>query len=197
MSYRILFPFIATAMLAVSCDAGVASKEEAAQAQKSGAPTKSNSAPVPSESNTLPPPPPAHPPADWAAGAPKSAPEALPHPPMGAPGDAPAVKAGSIKVAAGGVTIKDLFERRAVLAGKTVKVRGKVVKVTEGVMGANWYHLQDGTGAAGTNDLTVTSDGNAKVGDLVVISGTLATDKDFGMGYRYEAIVEKATLTAE
>ena len=168
MSYRILFPVIAAAMLAVSCDAGVASKEEVAQAQKSGAPAKSNSAP-----------------------------ETLPHPPMGAPGDAPAVKAGSIKVAAGGVTIKDLFERRAALAGKTVKVRGKVVKVTEGVMGANWFHLQDGTGAAGTNDLTVTSDGNAKVGDLVVISGTLATDKDFGMGYRYEAIVEKATLTAE
>jgi len=121
----------------------------------------------------------------------------LPHPPMGAPGDVPAVKAGSIKVAAGGVTIKDLFAQRAALAGKTVKVRGKVVKVTEGVMGANWFHLQDGTGAAGTNDLTVTSDGNAKVGDLVVISGTLATDKDFGMGYRYEVIVEKATLSAE
>jgi len=197
LSYRILLPFIAIAMLAVSCDAGVASKEEVAQAQKSGAPAKSGSAPVPSEGNTLPPPPPANPAADWAAGAPKGTPEPLPHPPMGAPGDAPAVKAGSIKVAAGGVTIKDLFERRAALAGKTVKVRGKVVKVTEGVMGANWYHLQDGTGAAGTNDLTVTSDGNAKVGDLVVISGTLATDKDFGMGYRYEAIVEKATLTAE
>jgi len=196
LSYRILFPFIAIAMLAVSCDAGVASQEEVAQAQKSGAPAKSNSAPVPSESNTLPPPPPAHPPADSAA-APKSAPEALPHPPMAAPGDAPVVKAGSIKVAAGGVTIKDLFERRAALAGKTVKVRGKVVKVTEGVMGSNWFHLQDGTGTAGTNDLTVTSDGNAKVGDLVVISGTLATDKDFGMGYRYEAIVEKASLTAE
>ena len=197
MSYRILLPFIAIAMLAVSCDSGVASKEEVAQAQKSGAPAKSGSAPVPSEGNTLPPPPPANPAADWAAGAPKGTPEPLPHPPMGAPGDAPAVKAGSIKVAAGGVTIKDLFERRAALAGKTVKVRGKVVKVTEGVMGSNWFHLQDGTGAAGTNDLTVTSDGNAKVGDLVVISGTLATDKDFGMGYRYEAIVEKATLTAE
>ena len=182
MSYRILFPFIAIAMFAVSCDAGVASKEEVAQAQKSGAPAKSSSAPAQ---------------ADWAPAPPKSAPEPLPHPPMGAPGDASAIKAGSIKVAAGGVTIKDLFERRAALAGKTVKVRGKVVKVTEGVMGANWFHLQDGTGAAGTNDLTVTSDGNAKVGDLLVISGTLATDKDFGMGYRYDAIVEKATLTAE
>ncbi|MEY4634971.1 MAG: hypothetical protein RJA55_769, partial [Acidobacteriota bacterium] len=32
------------------------------------------------------------------------------------------------------------------------------------------------------------------VGDIVTISGTLATDKDFGSGYAYDAIVEKATV---
>jgi DNA/RNA endonuclease YhcR with UshA esterase domain len=107
------------------------------------------------------------------------------------------VEPGSIPVAEGGVTVADVYARRADLAGQTVKVRGKVVKATAGVMGANWYHIQDGTGAPGANDLTVTTAGTAKVGDVVVIAGTVATDKDFGMGYTYEVIVEKATLTAE
>lgn len=80
--------------------------------------------------------------------------------------------------------------------GKAVTIRGKVVKVNEGVMGKNWIHLRDGSGdaAAGTNDLTVTSLDVAQVGETVTITGTLRTNKDFGVGYRYPVIVEDAKV---
>ena len=64
-------------------------------------------------------------------------------------------------------------------------------------MGKNWIHIQDGTGEAGANDLTVTTSAEANTGDTVLISGTLATDKDFGYGYAYDVIVEEAEVTVE
>lgn len=102
-----------------------------------------------------------------------------------------------ITPAPGGITIADLWARRKALSGKVVVVRGKVVKVNNAIMGSNWFHLQDGSGTAkdGTNDLTVTTAATVNVGDIVTISGTLATDKDFGSGYAYDAIVENATVT--
>lgn len=102
-----------------------------------------------------------------------------------------------IKAADGGQTVADVFAKKAELAGKAVKVRGKVVKFSPEIMGKNWLHLQDGTGAAGTNDLTVTTSGTAKMGDTVLISGVLAVDKDFGYGYQYDVLVEDATVTVE
>jgi hypothetical protein len=57
-------------------------------------------------------------------------------------------------------------------------------------------HLQDGSGKASdaTNDLTVTTDAVVKVGDVVTVTGINAVKKDFGAGYSYEAILEKATV---
>lgn len=102
-----------------------------------------------------------------------------------------------IKPEPGGITIADLWARRKELSGKLVVVSGRVMKVNNGIMGSNWIHLQDGSGGArdGTNDLTVTTSATVKVGDIVTISGKLATDKDFGAGYTYAAIVENATVT--
>ena len=76
-------------------------------------------------------------------------------------------------------------------------MRGKVVKFSPEIMGKNWIHLQDGTGKEGTNDLTVTTKMMAKVGDTVVISGAVATDKDFGYGYKYGVIIEDADVKVE
>ena len=75
-------------------------------------------------------------------------------------------------------------------------MRSKVVKSLPGIMGTNWLHLQDGTGSreAGDHDLTVTTDAAVSVGEIVTARGILAVDKDFGSGYRYGAIVEKATI---
>lgn len=104
-----------------------------------------------------------------------------------------------IPPAPGGTSIADLWAKRKSLAGKQVIVRGKVAKVNNGIMGSNWLHVQDGSGSAadGTNDLTITTAGEAQIGDIVTASGVLAIEKDFGAGYSYEAILENATLTAK
>jgi hypothetical protein len=105
--------------------------------------------------------------------------------------------AGDVKVpkADGGKTVAEIWAGKSALNGKEVVVRGKVVKFLAGIMGRNWMHIQDGTGADGTSDLTVTTDATASVGDVVTVKGTLAVDKDFGAGYRYAVIVEKASVS--
>ena len=94
-------------------------------------------------------------------------------------------------------TVAEVFAQKGSLAGKTIKVRGKVVKFSPEIMGKNWIHLQDGSGAAGSNDLTVTTTGTAKMGDTVVVSGIVVADKDFGYGYQYPVMIEDAAVKVE
>jgi len=94
-------------------------------------------------------------------------------------------------------TVAEIYAQKAALSGKPVKVRGKVVKFSQGIMGKNWLHVQDGSGQGGGNDLTVTTMATATPGDTVVISGKLAVAKDFGYGYKYDVIVEDAEVTKE
>jgi hypothetical protein len=127
------------------------------------------------------------------------------HPPIsGAPGvpgagsePKAAVNLSGIKKAEGGKTIAEIYADKAKLAGKKVKVRGRVVKYNAEIMSKNWLHIQDGTGAVGSNDLAVTTKANSKVGDLVLVNGTVAINKDFGGGYQYSVIVEDAQATVE
>lgn len=97
---------------------------------------------------------------------------------------------------AGSRNIAQLWSDRASLGGREVVVRGKVVKFRSGIMGTNWLHLQDGSGSpdSGDHDLTVTTDETLAVGEVVTVKGKVAVDKDFGGGYRYPVILEKATL---
>ena len=113
----------------------------------------------------------------------------------GGPADAPDVKVPKAE-GANAKTVAELWALRAALAGKDVAVKGKVVKVTTGVMGKNWLHVRDGSGSKATkdNDLAVTTDASAKVGDVVTLSGTVSIDKDFGAGYAYPVIIENAKL---
>ncbi len=104
----------------------------------------------------------------------------------------------NIPKAEGGVTVGQVFTENSSLAGKEVVIRAKVVKSNTGIMGKNWLHLRDGTaGPGGEDDLTVTTSGTARVGETVVVRGKVTTNKDFGFGYRYEVIVEDATVTVE
>lgn len=102
-----------------------------------------------------------------------------------------------ITKASGGKTIAEIYAQKAQLAGKKTAVRGKVVKYNAGIMGKNWIHLRDGTGAEGSNDLAVTTKTDAKVGDTVLVRGNVVTDKDYGYGYKYPVIVEDAEVTVE
>lgn len=95
-------------------------------------------------------------------------------------------------------TIERLYKDADSIKGQIIKVRGKVVKVSENIMGMNWVHIQDGTGTKGKNKLVFRSPNDtAKLGDTVVAEGRLDTDKDFGYGYFYAVIVEDAKFTEE
>jgi hypothetical protein len=98
---------------------------------------------------------------------------------------------------AGRVSVGDVFARRGELVGSEIEVRGEVVKYNAGIMGTNWLHLQDGTGSEGTDDLTVTTDATAVVGDTMVVRGVLVADRDFGYGYVYDLIIEGAAVSKE
>ena len=82
------------------------------------------------------------------------------------------------------------------LKGKTVTIRGQVVKYSPGILGKNWVHLQDGSGSAttGTNDILVTTADKTAIGEVVNARGTVRTDADFGSGYSYAVLVEDAKI---
>lgn len=100
----------------------------------------------------------------------------------------------NVKPAEGGITIGQLFDNKKDYEGKTVLVKGKVVKFTAAVMGKNWVHIQDGTRSGNNVDLTITTADVVNNGDIVTFEGTVYLDKDFGYGYAYDVIIEEATL---
>jgi hypothetical protein len=93
-------------------------------------------------------------------------------------------------------TVAELYKGKYTFDKKKVAVRGRVVKVSVGIMGKNWVHLQDGSGSAKkkTNDLTVTTGTAPHEGMVVTAVGVLHRDRDFGAGYKYELIIEDADL---
>lgn len=108
------------------------------------------------------------------------------------------VAVGDISKAEGGYTVAELFDAAEELNGKPVTVHGRVVKVSNGIMNSNWVHLQDGSGAAGSNDVIFRAKtATAKVGDTLVAQGTLVTNQDFGYGYQYPVLVEDASFTLD
>jgi len=94
----------------------------------------------------------------------------------------------------GEVSIADLLKNKETYEGKTVKIKGKVTKFNSQVMSKNWIHLQDGSEYNGDFDLTITTNAEAKVGDIITIEGTVYLNKDFGYGYLYAVIIENAVL---
>jgi DNA/RNA endonuclease YhcR with UshA esterase domain len=93
-------------------------------------------------------------------------------------------------------TVSEVITGAAARKDKSVTIKGQVVKVTAGVLGKNWLHLQDGSGAAdkGTHDVVVTTSDEAKAGEVVTVKGTVKTDVDIGSGYKYAVLVADAKL---
>ena len=96
-----------------------------------------------------------------------------------------------------GYTIAEIFAQKDALATKEVILRAKVAKFSPKIMKTNWIHLQDGTGEAGSNDLTVTTSSEAAVGQTVLVKGILDLNQDFGYGYQYDLIIQDAKITVE
>jgi hypothetical protein len=116
---------------------------------------------------------------------------------MVSPG-ATAAKEGKKEIAVtpaeGGISIAELYSKRATYEGKTVKIKAEVTKFSPEIMGTNWIHAQDGTDSEGNFDLTVTSDETVTVGDVVVFEGKVVLKKDLGYGYFFEVLLEDAKV---
>lgn len=102
----------------------------------------------------------------------------------------PIQNTGPVEAKPGSMTIKDLVDKSTSLNGKQVQLTARVLKVNAAIMERNWYHIQDGT--LNGYDFVFTSAEEFPVGHVVTIKGTLATNKDFGAGYKYEIILENA-----
>jgi hypothetical protein len=135
-------------------------------------------------------------PADTADTADRTMPAGVEHPDVKPSAE---IDLAGIAKAEGGKTVAEVYAEKDALANTKVTVRGKVVKTNAGIMGKDWLHVRDGSGADGTNDLTVTAAPGAgpKVGDTVVVTGTVVLNKDFGMGYQYPVMVEGAEVKVE
>jgi hypothetical protein len=122
-----------------------------------------------------------------------------PHRQPGTGGDE--VPIGKVARAAGpsGNTVSEIYAKKADLSGKSVRLRGVVVKVVPGVLGRTFVHLRDGSGEAsqGTHDVTVTTTEQPEVGQTMLYEGNVVVDKDFGSGYRYPVLIEDARSVSE
>jgi hypothetical protein len=111
---------------------------------------------------------------------------------------APAAPLAPVSKAPGadGRTVAEVVKGKAGLNGKPVTVHARVVKVNLGILGKNWLHLQDGSGAAadGSDDILVTTKETAALGDVVTVKGTVRTDVKLGSGYDYAVLIEDASL---
>ena len=95
----------------------------------------------------------------------------------------------------GSISIAELFKNREQYANKKITIKGKVTKVSIGIMKRNWIHLSDGSMFKNINDIVFTSEQNVpQVGDVISATGTVTIDKDFGYGYFYSVIVEKSSF---
>ena len=99
-----------------------------------------------------------------------------------------------IKKLSDGKSVAEVYSQKKELAGKGIKIRGKVVKYTGKVMGKNWLHIQD---SSGTQKLVITTEQEVKIGDMVVVNGIVAVDQELGHGYRYDVMIERAIVTVE
>lgn len=123
-----------------------------------------------------------------------SEPKQIPLTSMAGKQQAPEYPGIVVPKAPGGITIAEFYAGKNTLSGKTVKICGKVVRFSAGIMKKNWVHIQDGTKDAGKYDLTVTTQDSVKVGDIVIFEGVASFNKDVGAGYFYEILLEDAKL---
>ena len=109
-------------------------------------------------------------------------------------GDAPIDQNTKIEPVTGGITIAELLENRKKYEGKTVRIKGRCVKLNNMIMSRNWIHLQDGSLKDKSVDLTITTTEVIALGSMVAVEGVIALNKDFGAGYKYDIIMEEAKL---
>jgi hypothetical protein len=99
-----------------------------------------------------------------------------------------------LEKAQGGITIAELYANRKSYAGKSVMIRGEVVKFSPQIMNRNWVHVQDGTKDGEDYDLVVTTQDSIPLGETRIFEGVVSLDVDFGHGYKYDLIMQDARV---
>jgi hypothetical protein len=90
----------------------------------------------------------------------------------------------------GCITVASLLENKKTYSGKVIKIKGTVTKYNPEILGKNWVHIQDGSEYKDGFDLTVTTDIQTSVGEVITFEGKIVLDKDFGYGYFYNVLME-------
>lgn len=99
-----------------------------------------------------------------------------------------------IEKAENGISLDELLSNKKSYEGKEVILKGKVVKVNNGIMNKNWVHIADGTQFEDKKSITVTTQEIIEVGDIVTFKGKITLEKDFGYGYVYDILLEEGEL---
>jgi hypothetical protein len=124
--------------------------------------------------------------------------------PFGAPAHGPSAAVNESALAAppserasgpSGHSLAELAMQQGALVGKKLRVRAQVTKVTD-LKGQAFFHVRDTSlGPDGhAVDLVVTSDTTPQRGDVATFEGTLRTEVDVGIGYKYPLLLENATI---
>jgi len=92
------------------------------------------------------------------------------------------------------ISISALVDNKEKYSGRIVKVAGKVTKYSSNILGKNWVHIEDESSAKSRQDLTLTTDKELKVGDIITAYGEVQLNKNFGSGYFFDVIIEDATV---
>jgi hypothetical protein len=103
-------------------------------------------------------------------------------------------KAENSETQPGEISIAKLFENKDSYDGKVIRVKGEVTKYSSDILNKNWIHIKDGTAFSGKSELTVTTNQEAKVGDVITVEGKISLNKDLGSGYFFDVILEEAKL---
>jgi len=99
-----------------------------------------------------------------------------------------------IEKATDGIYLKELLSNKQAFVGKEVILKGKVIKVNNGIMEKNWVHIVDGTQFEDKKSITVTTQEIIEVGAVVTFKGKVTLEKDFGYGYVYDILLEEGEL---
>lgn len=114
------------------------------------------------------------------------------------PSSSAAVATEPVERLANGQTIAEIRAERARHAGQTVRVRGRITRVSPMVDG-RWVHLSDGSGPPEQDDLTfiVRDAGIAlEVGAVTALEGRLTLDHEMAQAHRPEALVVENAVPA-
>lgn len=94
-------------------------------------------------------------------------------------------------------TIAEIWASKGSIEGKTVAVRGTVVKSMGNVLGKTWIHLRDGSGSEkkGDHELIVTTKEPVKLGSVIIATGPVSVDEEIGGGLEYPILLQDPKIT--